>query len=175
MSLKSLIEKMDSILNEGTKETPTGRIHKAEPGGYGRKDDEDEEGKKVEPTVKRGRGRPKKNADSDTGKVAKYDNAKNLQSFMVGNLPGGKAPGKKGQVHKIKDDVNEARINDEDDERDVCTSCDGTGMGQYGDPSTSRCSSCGGKGINRPGMIIKIIHFCGDFTNYFSTSRFHLH
>lgn len=104
MSLKSLIEKMDSIITEGTKETKTGRVHKAEPGGYGRKDDEDSEGKKVEPTVKRGRGRPKKNADSDTGQVAKYDNAKNLQSFMVGNLPGGKAPGKKGQVHKIKDE-----------------------------------------------------------------------
>ena len=104
MSLKSLIEKMDSIITEGTKETSTGRVHKAEPGGYGRKDDEDSEGKKVEPTVKRGRGRPKKNADSETGEVKKFDFAKDLQSFMVGNLPGGKAPGKKGQVHKIKDE-----------------------------------------------------------------------
>lgn len=104
---------MDSIITEGTKETPTGRVHKAEPGGYGRKDDEDDEGKKVQPTVKRGRGRPKKDADSSTGQVAKYDNAKNLQSFMVGNLPGGKAPGKKGQVHKIKDEsVMEGDIED---------------------------------------------------------------
>lgn len=95
---------MDSIITEGTKETPSGRIHSAEPGGYGRKDDEDSEGKKVEPAVKRGRGRPKKGADSDTGEVKKFDFAKDLQGFMVGNLPGGKAPGKKGQVHKIKDE-----------------------------------------------------------------------
>lgn len=77
---------------------------------YGAQDDEDEDDeendkkKKVEePKVKRGRGRPKKNADSETGEVAKYDFAKDLQSFMIGNLPGGKLPGKPGKKHTLSD------------------------------------------------------------------------
>lgn len=103
-----------SQLSEGTQETEKGRVHKADPGGYGRKFDTDEEGdekkddkKKTEPAAKRGRGRPKKGADSETGQVAKYDNAKNLQSFMVGNLPGGKPPGKPGKKHSLKEWVEE--------------------------------------------------------------------
>lgn len=62
-------------ITEATKETPTGKIHTAEPGGYGRKDDEDEDGKPVKqapPAVKRGKGRPPKNADS-SGQVKKAD------------------------------------------------------------------------------------------------------
>lgn len=60
-------------LSEATKETGKGRIHTAEPGGYGRKDDEDDEGKKVKADApKRGRGRPKKDADA-SGEVKKYD------------------------------------------------------------------------------------------------------
>ena len=95
-------------VTEGTKETSTGRVHKADPGGYGRRDDEDEDGKKkTEPAVKRGRGRPKKNADGETGEVKKYDNAAALQSFMVGNLPKGKLPGKTTTKHKIKDEPDE--------------------------------------------------------------------
>ena len=43
MEMKSLLEKITS-LQEATKKTPTGLIHKAEPGGYGRKYDTDEEG-----------------------------------------------------------------------------------------------------------------------------------
>ena len=91
-------------LSEATKETGKGRIHTAEPGGYGRKDDEDDEGKKVKADApKKGRGRPKKDAD-DSGEVKKYDNAKNLQDFMVGNKPKGKEldklPKKK---HTLKD------------------------------------------------------------------------
>lgn len=93
MDFKSMLQQL-SQLSEATEKTATGVKHKAEPGGYGRKFDTDEEGdekkddkKKAEPAEKRGRGRPKKGADSDTGKVAKYDNAKNLQSFMIGNVP----------------------------------------------------------------------------------------
>jgi hypothetical protein len=91
MDFKSMLQQL-SQLSEATKETPTGRKHTAEPGGYGRKFDTDEEGDekkddKKEPAAKRGRGRPKKGADSETGQVAKYDNAKNLQSFMIGNVP----------------------------------------------------------------------------------------
>lgn len=67
-----MLDKM-SQLSEATKETGKGRVHTAEPGGYGRKDDEDDEGKKVKADApKRGRGRPKKDAD-DSGEVKKYD------------------------------------------------------------------------------------------------------
>ncbi len=98
-----------SLLSEATKETDKGRVHKADPGGYGRKYDTDEEGEekkddKKEPAAKRGRGRPKKGAD-DSGEVKKYDNAKKLQDFMIGNKPKkskelDKLPGKK---HTLKD------------------------------------------------------------------------
>ncbi len=76
MNFKDILEKL-SQLNEATKETEKGRVHKAEPGGYGRKFDTDEEGDekkddKKEPAVKRGRGRPKKGSD-ETGEVKKYD------------------------------------------------------------------------------------------------------
>jgi hypothetical protein len=53
---------------EATKEVPGGRRHTAEPGGYGRRDDE--EAPKTQ--TQRGRGRPKKGSD-ETGDVKKYD------------------------------------------------------------------------------------------------------
>jgi hypothetical protein len=56
-------------MGEATKEIPGGRRHTAEPGGYGRKDDDD--APRVQ--TQRGRGRPKNNADSDTGQVMKPD------------------------------------------------------------------------------------------------------
>ena len=78
MSFKDILSKLDQ-LSEATQETEKGRVHKAEPGGYGRKYDTDEEGdekkddkaKKAD-APKRGRGRPKKGAD-DSGEVKKYD------------------------------------------------------------------------------------------------------
>ena len=33
-----------------------------------------------------------------------------------------------------------------EDGRLDCTDCQGTGIGQFGDPDTSKCSSCGGRG-----------------------------
>ena len=76
MNFKDMLEKM-SLLSEATKETPKGKVHTADAGGYGRKFDTDEEGDekkadKKEPAAKRGRGRPKKGAD-DSGEVKKYD------------------------------------------------------------------------------------------------------
>jgi hypothetical protein len=72
MNLKDMLAKM-SQLSEATEKTKTGIKHTAEPGGYGRKDDEDDEGKKVKSDApKKGRGRPKKDAD-ETGEVKKYD------------------------------------------------------------------------------------------------------
>ena len=46
MDFKSLLAQLDQ-LNEATEKSKTGLKHTAEPGGYGRKDDEDEEGNKV--------------------------------------------------------------------------------------------------------------------------------
>ena len=89
MNFKDILDKLGH-LSEATEKTKTGVKHTAEPGGYGRKFDTDDEGdekKEKKPEVKRGRGRPKKGADSETGQVAKYDNAKSLQSFMIGNVP----------------------------------------------------------------------------------------
>ena len=37
---------------------------------------------------------------------------------------------------------------DEDDSDDYCTLCKGTGIGQHGDPNTSRCRVCHGTGIS---------------------------
>ena len=73
MDFKSLLSQLDQ-LNEATEKTKTGLKHTAEPGGYGRKDDEDEEGNKVKAkdTEKKGRGRPKK-ATSASGEDKKYD------------------------------------------------------------------------------------------------------
>ena len=72
MDFKSLLSQLDQ-LNEAKEKTKTGLKHTAEPGGYGRKDDEDDEGHKVKSTaVKKGKGRPKKDAD-DSGETKKYD------------------------------------------------------------------------------------------------------
>lgn len=88
-----------SQLSEATEKTKTGVKHTAEPGGYGRKDDEDDEGKKVKADApKKGRGRPKKDAGAD-GETKTYD-TKSLGSVFGG----GKAPksAKKGTVVKGK-------------------------------------------------------------------------
>lgn len=94
------------------------RKHTAKAGGYGRKIDKDDESgdafhssdiddsdevKKSEPTAKRGRGRPMKGGDSDTGIVKKYD-TDTLASWIIGNKP--KNIGNIGKVsvkHKLKD------------------------------------------------------------------------
>ena len=97
-----MLEKI-SQLSEATKETGKGRIHTAEPGGYGRKDDEDEEGKKVkQDTAPRGRGRPKKNADAETGEEKKYD----FSAFGVKHGKDVKLPAydkSKTKKHTLKD------------------------------------------------------------------------
>lgn len=73
MDFKSLLSQLDQ-LKEATEKTKTGIKHTAEPGGYGRKDDEDEEGNKVKDTSaeKKGRGRPKK-VTATSGEDKKYD------------------------------------------------------------------------------------------------------
>jgi hypothetical protein len=101
MNLKDMLAKM-SQLSEATEKTKTGVKHTAEPGGYGRKDDEDDEGNKVKAApTQRGRGRPKKNAD-DSGEVKKYD----FSAFGVKHGKDVKLPAhdkKKTTKHSLKD------------------------------------------------------------------------
>lgn len=113
MNFKDMLEKM-SQLSEATEKTKTGVKHTADAGGYGRKDDEDDEGKKVKTDApKKGRGRPKKDADA-SGEEKKYD-TKSLSSVFGG----GKAPKstKKGTVVKGK---SQSHASNKDD--------DGTGV-----------------------------------------------
>jgi hypothetical protein len=93
-------------MGEATKEIPGGRRHTSEPGGYGRKDDED--APRVQ--TQRGRGRPKKNADSETGQVMKPD----FSAFGVTGKDV-KLPKHKGAVTKHKMVGEEAS----DDDREV--------------------------------------------------------
>jgi hypothetical protein len=101
MDFKNLLSQLDQ-LNEAVEKTKTGIKHTAEPGGYGRKDDEDEEGNKVKKdTAPKGRGRPKKNADSETGDVKKYD-ATGLTDLFGIKKPKG-VVGKRSVKHSLKD------------------------------------------------------------------------
>jgi hypothetical protein len=102
MDFKSLISQLDQ-LNEATEKTKTGLKHTAEPGGYGRKDDEDEEGNKVKDKTaeKKGKGRPKK-ATSTSGEDKKYD----FSAFGVTKGKDVKLPKhdkKKTKKHSIKE------------------------------------------------------------------------
>ena len=101
-----LMNKMTQ-LSEATKETGKGKIHTAEPGGYGRKFDTDEEGEEAkdkkakDPAEKRGRGRPAKGSD-DTGKVMKYDASALEKAMGAGKAPK-KPVGKVSVKHTLKD------------------------------------------------------------------------
>lgn len=105
MNFKEMLEKI-SHLSEATKEKDGGRVHTADPGGYGRKFDTDEEGDekkadKKEPAAKRGRGRPKKGSD-DSGEVKKYDfSAFGVKSGKDVKLP--KYDKSKTTKHTLKD------------------------------------------------------------------------
>ena len=102
MDFKSLLSQLDQ-LNEATEKTKTGLKHTAEPGGYGRKDDEDEEGNKIKDksAEKKGKGRPKK-ATSASGEDKKYD----FSAFGVTKGKDVKLPKydkKKTKKHSIKE------------------------------------------------------------------------
>ena len=101
MNFKDMLSKI-SQLSEAVKDTGKGKIHTAEPGGYGRKDDDDDEGNKVKADApKKGRGRPKKDADS-SGEVKKYD----FSAFGVKHGKDIKLPAhdkKKTTKHSIKE------------------------------------------------------------------------
>ena len=101
-------------LSEAVKEKDGGRVHTAEPGGYGRKEDEDEKGKQVKPasTEKKGRGRPKK-SDSVSGEDKKYD-ASALSAAMGGGKKPKKEIGKVSKKHSLKEyfDQLDAALNE---------------------------------------------------------------
>jgi hypothetical protein len=105
MDFKSLLSQLDQ-LTEATEKTKTGVRHTAEPGGYGRKDDEDDEGNKVkQDTAPRGRGRPKK-ATSTSGEDKKYD----FSAFGVTKGKDVKLPKhdkKKTTKHSIKEYIDQ--------------------------------------------------------------------
>ena len=102
MDLRDILTSLTS-LSEATKETGKGKVHKADPGGYGRKYDTDEEGdekaekKEKKPEEKKGRGRPKKD-DGDK----KYDTDELGKAFGVGKPPK-KPVGSPSKKHTLKD------------------------------------------------------------------------
>ena len=101
MDFRKMLQSL-SQLSEATKETGKGRIHTSEPGGYGRKDDEDDEGKKVKSDApKKGRGRPKKDAGED-GEKKSYD-TKSLHSVFGGGQKPKKEIGKTSKKHSLKE------------------------------------------------------------------------
>lgn len=128
MNFKDMLETL-SMLSEATKETEKGRVHKAEPGGYGRKYDTDEEGDEKDgdkdakkPQEKRGRGRPAKtgaHVSSPAEKKKQKDKeeaSKNLQSFIVGNVPKKPSkelknlPSKKHSLKEFFDQIDSERM-----------------------------------------------------------------
>ena len=127
MNFKDMLDKL-SMLSEATKETEKGRIHKAEPGGYGRKFDTDEEGEETDgekdakkPAEKRGRGRPAKTgahviSPAEKKKQQEKEKAsKDLQSFIVGNVPKKskeleKLPKKKHSLKEFFEQIDEERM-----------------------------------------------------------------
>jgi hypothetical protein len=99
---------------EATDRSEPGKVkHTADPGGYGRKDDEDEEGNKVKDTSteKRGKGRPKK-ATATSGEDKKYDFSAFGSSGKDVKLP--KYDKKKIIKHSIKEYIDqlESAINE---------------------------------------------------------------
>jgi hypothetical protein len=96
----------NSPLKEEKKETKTGVVHKATKNYTGAASDTDEK----KPEVKKGRGRPKKNADSETGEEKKWDTS------ALSSVFGGKQPknAKKGTVVKGKAQSHEANKDKEE-------------------------------------------------------------
>ena len=128
MNFKDMLDKL-SVLSEATKETEKGRVHKADPGGYGRKYDTDEEGDEkdgdkdaAKPQEKRGRGRPAKtgaHVSSPAEKKKQQDKekaSKDLQSFIVGNVPKKPSkelknlPSKKHSLKEFFEQIDEERM-----------------------------------------------------------------
>jgi hypothetical protein len=117
MDLRDILNSL-TTLSEATKETGKGRIHKAGPGGYGRKYDTDEEGEEKsekKPEEKKGRGRPKKDSDDK-----KYDTDAVGKAFGVGKPPK-KPVGKPSKKHTLKDWIEHVETNQQLNEAEQLT------------------------------------------------------
>ena len=102
MDFKNILQSLTSLSEGETKETGKGRVHK---GSYGTEYDGDDEKKKDAPAVKRGRGRPKKDADA-SGEVKKYD-TKGLHGVFGGGEKPKKDIGKTSKKHSLKEYIEE--------------------------------------------------------------------
>ena len=115
MDIRDILKSFDN-LSEATTTTDKGTVHKAGPGGYGNKhgaeDVKDQYGNRVgraslskmgqadAPAVKRGKGRPPKNADA-SGEVKKYDSSELSKAMGMGKAP--KPTGKPSVKHSLKE------------------------------------------------------------------------
>ena len=114
MDFRDILKSFDN-LSEGEKTTSDkGTVHKAGPGGYGNRhgseDVKDQYGNRVgraslskmddKPAVKRGKGRPPKNADA-SGEVKSYDSSELSKAMGMGKAP--KPTGKPSVKHSLKE------------------------------------------------------------------------
>ena len=114
MDFRDILKSFDNLSEGTTTTSDKGTIHKAGPGGYGNRhgseDVTDQYGKPIgraslskmsdAPAVKRGKGRPPKNADS-SGEVKKYDSSALSKAMGIGKAP--KATGKPSVKHSLKE------------------------------------------------------------------------
>jgi len=161
MNFKDMLETL-SMLSEATKETEKGRVHKAEPGGYGRKYDTDEEGEEKDgdkdakkPQEKRSRGRPAKtgaHVSSPAEKKKQKDKeeaSKNLQSFIVGNVPKKPSkelknlPSKKHSLKEFFDQIDQERLIKEATPGQALQVKPMPGASQLVDPATQKVVATG--------------------------------
>jgi len=115
MDFRDILKSFDN-LSEASTTTDKGKVHTSEPGGYGNKhgseDVKDQYGNRVgraslskmgqaaTPAVKRGKGRPPKNADS-SGEVKSYDSSELSKAMGMGKAP--KPTGKPSVKHSLKE------------------------------------------------------------------------
>jgi hypothetical protein len=141
-------------VDESAEETTRGRIHRAAPGGYGRKyDQDDEEGgekKAATPKIDRGRGRPKKERQPFSG-----DEASKLQSFVVGNKPKSGLPGKAGVKHtKMADQEKAEKARERASAKDELDELSPKALGNYRNAALAQANKSGGiaKALDRSAM-----------------------
>lgn len=102
MDFRNMLKSLTALSEGETKETGKGRVHK---GSYGTSYDGDDDKKEKKPEVKRGRGRPKKDAGED-GEVKKYD-TKSLHGVFGGGQKPKKEVGKTSKKHSLKEYIEE--------------------------------------------------------------------
>lgn len=102
MDFRNMLKSLTSLSEGETKDTKTGRVHK---GSYGTSYDGDDDKKEKKPEVKRGRGRPKKDAGED-GEKKSYD-TKSLHGVFGGGKKPSKDVGKTSKKHSLKEYIEE--------------------------------------------------------------------